>query len=160
MCLLVPAYPGSPGESAIKRLLCVVVSHTRNCLTENDAKAVASTLFSAQLDCCNSLFFAISKANINKLQLIQNTAHVVADVNFNICTGYRSSTTLITGLPLSPSRHSVDWPGCLPRRPNTHSSVCRLQDPVLITGYMSIIVVHSLDAELSVFPLICGLVKG
>jgi len=106
--LLVPAYPGSPGQKAIKRLLCVVVSHIRKCLTENDAKAVSSTLFSAQLDCCNSLFFGISKANINKQQLIiQNTAHVVADVNFNICTGYQSSPTLITGLPLSPSRHWV-----------------------------------------------------
>lgn len=42
----------------------------------------ASALVGAQLDYCNSLFFGISKGNINRLQLIQNTlARVVTGVN-------------------------------------------------------------------------------
>lgn len=56
--------------------------HIRKCLTDDDAKTVASALVGARLDYCNSLFFGISKCNINKLQLIQNTlARVVTGVN-------------------------------------------------------------------------------
>jgi len=52
--------------------------HIRKCLTDDDDKTVASALIGAQLDYCNSIFYGISKGNINKLQLIQNTlSHVV-----------------------------------------------------------------------------------
>jgi len=45
----------------------------RKCLTEDDTETVASALIGSQLDYCNSLLFGVSKAHVNKLQLIQNT---------------------------------------------------------------------------------------
>ena len=47
--------------------------HIRQCLNDETARTVASSMVGARLDYCNSLLYGTTTANINKLQRIQNT---------------------------------------------------------------------------------------
>ena len=68
----------------------------RSTLDLETAKTVANAIVSAQLDYCNSILYGTSKANINKLQRIQNTlARVVSG-----CQRYDHIT---------PVRKSLHW---------------------------------------------------
>ena len=50
------------------------ISHLRPFINEKAATQLALSLIMSKLDYCNSLFYNISKENINKLQLVQNHA--------------------------------------------------------------------------------------
>jgi hypothetical protein len=47
--------------------------HVQSCLPPDTLKTVACSIVCAKLDYCNSLLYNTSKANITKLQLVQNT---------------------------------------------------------------------------------------
>jgi len=81
--------------------------HIRNCLTDDNAKTVASVLVGSQLDYCNSLFFGVSKTNINRLQHIQNTiARVITGRPTNRC---QHITPILQQLQWLPFRSCIDY---------------------------------------------------
>ena len=101
------------------RTLC----HIRRCLTEVDAKIVASALVGSQLEYCNSLFFGVSRTSINKLQLIQNT--IVFSRCRYLSTSPHNTNSSTAAMATNPISHSLqdshhylqdtqDWHSCLP----------------------------------------------
>ena len=46
--------------------------HIRKYLSVKDAKSIAMAMVSARLDYCNSVLYATSQMNVNKLQRVQN----------------------------------------------------------------------------------------
>ena len=51
-----------------------IIGRIRSFLTQKDAETLVHSVISMRFDYCNSLFHKTSKANINKLQKIQNAA--------------------------------------------------------------------------------------
>ena len=47
--------------------------HIRKCVNTQTAKEIAAVIVGSRLDYCNSLLYGTSKANVHKLQLIQNS---------------------------------------------------------------------------------------
>jgi hypothetical protein len=47
--------------------------HVRKCLTDEDAKHIATALVTARLDNCNSLLYKTSERNLAKSQRVHNT---------------------------------------------------------------------------------------
>ena len=50
------------------------LSSIRKFLSQKDCESLVHAFFSSRLDSCNSLFFGLTKANISKLQKVQNAA--------------------------------------------------------------------------------------
>jgi len=78
--------------------------HIRPTLTDDMAKAIATSLVSSKLDYCNSLLYGCSKSNIDKLQRVQNSlARVV--------TACHSAPAheLLYNLHWLPIKHRIDF---------------------------------------------------
>jgi len=53
--------------------------HIRPLLTLDTAKTIAASIVGSTLDYCNSLLYGVSKANIDRLQRVQNVVARVVD---------------------------------------------------------------------------------
>jgi len=80
--------------------------HIRPALTDDMAKSIATSLVSSRLDYCNSLLHGCSKANIAKLQRIQNS---LARVVTNCYTYHTHSSELLYNLHWLPIKYRIDF---------------------------------------------------
>jgi hypothetical protein len=79
--------------------------HIRKSLTDDMAKAVATSLVQSRLDYANSLFYGISKFNLNKLQRVQNSlARIVLNRHH-----LDSSNSLLSQLHWLPIHHRINF---------------------------------------------------
>lgn len=79
--------------------------HIRKSLTYDMATAVATSLIQSRLDYANSLFYGISKANLNKLQRVQNSlARIVLKRHPS-----QSSRDLLSDLHWLPIQHRINF---------------------------------------------------
>ena len=85
------------------------IRRVRHLLSLSTAKALANSLVSSKLDYCNSLYFGISQANLNKLQRIQNSlARVITNTS-----KYQHITPILKKLHWLPIKQRIDYKLCL-----------------------------------------------
>ena len=84
--------------------------HIRLTLTDDMAKAVATSMVSSRLDYCNSLLYGISNSNLDKLQRIQNSLARVVTYNKPTNNFQASSTSqLLHNLHWLPIRSRIEF---------------------------------------------------
>ena len=99
--------------SHIRQVCCI-----RPYLDLKTASAVATSIVHSKLDYCNSLYFNLTKSQINRLQLIQNSlarvvvkaaksCHISPVLYLNLCTGSKLMNELITSYSLLHTRFSL-----------------------------------------------------
>ena len=106
--------------------------HIRLTLTDDMAKAVATSMVSSRLDYCNSLLYGISNSNLDKLQRIQNSLARVVTYNKPTNNFQASSTSQLL--------HNLHW---LPIRSRIEFKIALLTYKILSThqpAYLSNII--------------------
>ena len=85
------------------------IRRIRHLLPLSAATALANSLVSSKLDCCNSLYSGISQSNLNKLQRIQNSlARVITNTS-----KYQHITPTLKKLHWLPIKQRIDYKLCL-----------------------------------------------
>ena len=85
------------------------IRRIRHLLPFSSATALANSLVSSKLDCCNSLYAGISQANLNKLQRIQNSlARVITNTS-----QYQHITPTLKKLHWLPIKQRNEYKLCL-----------------------------------------------
>ena len=86
-----------------------VPHHIRNVITNDTAKSVAQALMCFRLDYANSNLFGVSKQNITKLQIVQNTLDRVVTTS----SPYDSATVQLQKLHWLPIKQRIHFECCV-----------------------------------------------